>query len=183
MILFAKVDEYILAKFQQFSEYKQVATDKNCYYLAYQFYKLEMLLSFIFPALLAIALVFFGEGVLYLLISLHIAFCMYLKRDRKYYMEYVSRQKKKIPGPSQQDRQHLLFGGVCMTLLGAFWLYHVTSVVLLAGLIVSMTLGFHMFIVTSYFMSCSPLPPQTLEFRRSVKRNKVRVGVLKPQVG
>lgn len=181
MILLAKVDDYLLKKFQEFSEHKQVTTDKHCYYFAYESYKFDLILSRAIPSLMVICFVLVTGGVFMLLIPAYFVLSWRMQRHFYFVVRYASRQTKKIPEPPAYVRYYTLL--LCTFMVGVnLWLgYLFRGVPFVFMYFYSMALSQFAAVGTIYFLSCTPLPPETLEFRRNAKRSTKTTRSFKPQ--
>tara|TARA_B100000745_G_scaffold295591_1_gene239879 strand:- start:81 stop:638 length:558 start_codon:yes stop_codon:yes gene_type:complete len=183
MVCLSKVDDTILKKIQAYSEYQQVATGRNCYKMAYEISKIETWLAYYIPAFLSVCIVVLEQNYFFILIIMQSAFFWFDRRNHRALMKYIATQTEKMPEPPKFMRESILaFAGfltvfivfiIAIMMLVGHWL--------LVGLFLSVLLGLYAYGAVNYFLSCTPLPPEVLEFRRNAKRSKRRASVLRPQ--
>ncbi len=182
MTALSRMDDILLKKMQQFSEHQQVETGRNCYYLAYEFYLLEQICGVYLPAILAVPIAVFESAFLGMFLLVVIALFWPLRRQRGEMMRIIKYQKKKLPEPPKELRISTL---VRVLLLTAFCLWFIVYVsessVLMAGLAMLLLLDNIFFVVIIYLVSCTPLPPEQLQWRRQRLASYRKSGILKPQ--
>lgn len=175
------LDRYLLKHFQEFSEHIQVTADKNCYYLAYESYRFDHLLSRLIPGFLAICHVLITGNMILLLVPAYFLILGFAYRHQHLVMLHVSRQTKKIPEPSEFLRYHSVIIGSLIFGINLYLGYLLWQLPFALAYFVCMALSQFCAVSTVYFLSCTPLPPETLEFRRNAKQSTKRSRAFKPQ--
>lgn len=176
------IDSYLLKKFQAYSEYKQVTTDKNCYYFAYESYKFDVLLSKLITSILAVCGVVATGYTPAIIVPVYLIMSLLIFRHHHQVMRYVSVQTRKIPEPPPESR----YGSIVM--YGTLMVWEITlgytlkEIPFVFAFFLAMALSKPAAVCTLYFVSCTPLPPETLEFRRNAKRSVRKAGAFKPQI-
>lgn len=182
MDVLQRFDAYLLKHFQEYSEHKQVTTDKNCYYFAAEAIAFERLFAYVFPAIFLIMLTVMLQDFLQGFLA---AFVIVIGsrrhlRERRFWHR-VRRQQKKLPEPPQPFRIIMVMHSIAWTPLNLWVMAIVGEQLLFAAVFGSMLLGWYMMTIAYYFLSCSPLPPETLEFRRSARRKSAPRRSFRPQ--
>lgn len=183
MITLSKVDGVLLKWFQEWSEYKQITTDKNCYYFAAEVFKLMELFSIYVPAVLFILMGFLVDAVFFLVSLIAFPVIWYVLRNDRVEMRRLANQTKKIPGASQAVRETsvVLTLAFSVLMMPLFYIAFTSSVWWLTALLTSVIIFLYLSPVHFYLLSCSPLPPDILEFRRREGRRNSETPALQSQ--
>lgn len=180
------LDTFLLKKFQEYSEHQQVENGRNCYALAYTCYVLKYnsgVVLGVSAGVLGYAMgldmvIFIALG--YLLATLLVFHFRHPVIKKKYTSD------TKIPEVSFQQRIFSFFWAVSWSVLPLFllllFIYDIGFLGLVFGFPFVCVIAVNLFEASeTYFASCTPLPPEVLEARRSRSQQSRKVRSFRPQ--